>query len=97
MAVEPGSVSLIDGGTLLSYGSCNKIDEVNARVASFSIGTHCYAIRISLTVNCNDALVQFFDIKDDQSFIELFQKSFKCVGPVYPLLVVHGEATVSLL
>ena len=95
LAVLPGSFSMFEGDW--PFTSSSSMDGINARHLSSSIGKHCYTIHIFFRVSDSNALIQFCEVKEEKSLVELFHKSFQCAGSIYPMVIVQGEATVSLL
>ena len=92
MAVTAGSVSMCDGSWAMSGFS-----DALYKPMPFSIGKHCFSVQIQLLFNRDEAAIRFFDVETESSSKELFSKTFKCTGLVYPSVTVHGKATVDLV
>ena len=79
----------------LPFTSGSELEGVNAR-STCTIGKHDFVARIYLSFEQDEAIARFYEVLQNEELRELFQKTFKCNGPVHPVVVVNGEAIVRL-
>jgi len=72
----------------------------NSGINPVSFGSHRYALGISLRIcDANEATATFYAVEENAANEKrlLFQKTFSCAVPVWPIFIAKGSVDIELL